>query len=106
MRQLWGAGGPAGHTGEGGGQRGPSVSPTMALNFLLSSSHPVLTSWAFSYSEGFSGLQEIAFTFELEKEVGEGQNAAADHGDSAHKARVDQDEVALQGLWEERGRTS
>ena len=32
--------------------------------------------------------------------MGQGQDTAADHGHSAHETRVDQDEVALQGLWE------
>lgn len=72
----------------------------LPLTFPLPGSHPVLTSWVFSYSEGLPGLQERACTFKLEKEVGEGQDAAADHGDSAQEAGVDQDEVALQGLWE------
>lgn len=61
-----------------------------------------LTSWVFSYSEGFPGLQERTCTFKLEKEMGQGQDAAADHGDSPHQAGIDQDEVALQGLWEDR----
>ena len=33
--------------------------------------------------------------------MGQGQDAAADHGHGAHEAGVDQDEVALQGLWGE-----
>lgn len=42
------------------------------------------------------------FTFKLEEEVGQGQDAAADHGHCAHEARVNEDEVTLQGLWGKR----
>ena len=42
------------------------------------------------------------FTFKLEEEVGQGQDAAADHGHCAHEARVNEDEVTLQGLWGQR----
>lgn len=50
-------------------------------------------------------FEEAPFTFKLKQEVGQGQDAAADHGHSSHEARVEQDEVTLQCLWEGETRT-
>lgn len=92
-------------TGSGGDTRQPgSLFGSFPPPRKEGGSYPILVvtlSWPsghFPTPRVPQAFKEAAFTFKLKQEVGQGQDAAADHGHSAHKARVDQDEVALQGL--------